>query len=193
MSEFKTPFEKQVHDYQFQTFGGSRYVGRHLGEVQFPAEEMKKLLNFLDKPKNFLVICGNPGLGKTHFCAAISDWVLKTFDSYRYWHDEKLQERLMEGFDTNEGSPKRLSYLIDDQLVILDDVGCNGWSTWKEKVLFNFIDSRYNSMLPTIFTSNLSRSEFYKVYEPRITSRLFSKENLIIECMDGVDCREHGM
>jgi DNA replication protein DnaC len=145
---------------------------------------MQKISNFLKDPKNFLVIIGEPGTSKTHFCSALAEWILTTFNSHRYWLEEKLHERLQEGFDSNEGSPKTLKYLIDDHLIILDDVGSNGWSTWKEKVFFNFIDSRYNSTMPTIITSNLTRSEFYNTYEPRTCSRLFAKENLIIELND---------
>lgn len=146
---------------------------------------MQKIIAYLKDPKNFLIIIGEPGTSKTYFCAALAHWILSTFNTHRYWLEEKLLERLQEGFDSNEGSPKALKYLIDDHLIILDDVGSNGWSTWKEKVLFNLIDARYNTMMPTIITSNLTRSEFYKTYEPRTCSRLFAAENTIIE-LEGV-------
>ena len=85
-----------------------------------------------------------------------------------------------------------LQWLIDDQLLILDDVGSTGVREWREEVLFDLIDARYNSMLPTVITSNFTQADFKKLYHPRVCDRLFASENIIIEIEDGTSLRGQG-
>jgi len=144
----------------------------------------------MSKPEHFLVICGGAGISKTHTCASLTEWILKRFNTSRYWNELKIHEALKNSWDSTSGDI--LKYLIDDELVIFDDVGSGGLSDWKEKILMEIIDQRYNSMLPTIFTSNLFKSDFEKEYHPRIASRLFATENTIIEIFDAVDQRTLG-
>ncbi len=148
-----------------------------------------------------LVYHGNPGIGKTYLCAALTEWSLVKFDTRRYWKEEELLKRLRIGISDGNGDYlQNLKYYTDDELVILDDVG-SGINPSKEsyrdlefrrEVFFSFLDARYNSQLPTIITSNFSKDEFLKVYSERIVSRLFSAENTIITVMDGVDKRSLG-
>jgi hypothetical protein len=44
-------------------------------------------------------------------------------------------------------------------------------------------------MLPTVLTSNYSSNEVAKLFHGRVHSRMFAKENTIIEIHDGVDNR----
>lgn len=83
-----------------------------------------------------------------------------------------------------------LKYMIDDEFLIIDDIGSSTKHTeWREEVLFYILDSRYNSMKPTIFTSNFSQDEFKEKYHSRIHSRLFATENTLIEIPKGTDYR----
>lgn len=86
-----------------------------------------------------------------------------------------------------------LKWLTDDELVILDDVGSTGLRDWREEILFEFIDSRYNSMQPTIITSNFSMKEFKSLYQGRIYDRLSASENTIIEIHDSPSLRGQGL
>ncbi len=118
---------------------------------------------------------------------------MKTFDSWRYWDESELLKRVRSGMEDYKGDYlETLRLLIDDQLVMIDDVGSTGLNDWREEILFDAIDERYNTMLPTVITSNFSIAEFKKVYHPRICSRLFATENTIIEILDGVDLRGQG-
>ncbi len=92
--------------------------------------------------------------------------------------------------------------MIDDELVILDDVG-SGINPekvsyrdleFRREVFFSFLDYRYNAQLPTIITSNFTQKDFNEVYSERICSRLFSSENTIISIFgEGLDKRKKGM
>ncbi len=91
---------------------------------------------------------------------------------------------------------------MDDEFVILDDVasGINPDKVtyrdleFRREVFFSFLDYRYNSKKPTVITSNLTREQFKQVYSERIFSRLFAKENTIIEIFDdSLDKRAQGL
>lgn len=147
-------------------------------------------MEFMKKPKNFLVFCGSPGIGKTFFCSCLIEWAMKTFSSFRYWNEAQLLQRIRDGMDSFKGDYLRhLSQLVDDPLVMLDDIGSQGINEWRAEVIFDTIDLRYNSMLPTVITSNFTKAEFQKKYHPRLASRIFAKENIVIEIHDGFDKR----
>jgi DNA replication protein DnaC len=185
------PTEAQIHEKQ-QLLLGRRFVAKSLSELRTPEWAQVKISNFMKKPTNFLVYCGNPGLGKTHLISGMFEWIMKNYgQNWRYWKEDRLLENLRSSMDSMKGDYlQHLKYMIDAEFLILDDVGSSKKKTdWREEVLFDLIDTRYNSMQPTIITSNFSEQEFKEFYHPRIHSRLFSKENTIIEILDGIDFR----
>lgn len=144
------------------------------------------------KPKNFLVYCGSPGIGKTFLCAALTEWAFNKFgNDWRYWRENDLLKKLRDSMDTMQGDYLDvLKYMIDAEFLILDDIGSSTKeSSWREEVLFAVIDYRYNNLKPTMFTSNYCQKEFQEKYHERVRSRLFSIDNTIIEIPNGVDFR----
>jgi DNA replication protein DnaC len=157
----------------------------------------------MKEPKNMLVFHGTPGIGKTYFCAALTDWMISKFDTYRYHTEEEVLRRLREGIAEGKGDYLiGLEYLIDDDFVMLDDVG-SGINPdkvtyrdleFRREVFFSFLDYRYNCQKPTIITSNFTKAQFGEVYSERILSRLFAAENTIISLFDPTkDKRALGM
>lgn len=155
-------------------------MGASLSQV--PPAILNKLIPFCKSPKNFLLFCGSPGIGKTHFCAALSEWALRNFMTVRYWKEAELLKKLRNSMDAYKGDYlEHLKEMVNHDFLIYDDIGSTGSTEWREEVLFEILDTRYNSMLPTVFTSNLSKNEFKNMYHPRIYDRLFARENIIIE------------
>lgn len=147
----------------------------------------------MKNPENFLVFCGNPGIGKTYLCAALTGWALFKFGTnFRKWTEYDLLRKVREGIDKNWEQIKCLKDLIDDSLIILDDVGSQSITDWRRDIFFDAIDFRYNSMLPTIITTNMYREDFKTRYHERVYSRVFATENTIIELHDGEDFRQQG-
>lgn len=137
----------------------------------------------------FLVFCGNAGIGKTRLCAALVEYCLTNFKSFRYWKEQDLLQRVRSSMTEFKGDYfETLKLLIDDEMLILDDIGSSGVNEWREEILFKTIDERYNSMQPTVITSNFTRQEFKNLYHPRIYSRIFANDNFIIE-ITGQDLR----
>ena len=146
----------------------------------------------MKKKKNFLILSGGPGCGKTYLCAAMYGWIISNFRHFRVWREYDLLKRIKSGIEKGWDPTENLQYLIDDDLIILDDVGSQGHNEWREKMLFETIDIRYNAQKPTIITTNLRKQDFEQRYHPRIASRLFASENLLIEFEDGDDLRKSG-
>jgi len=185
--------EKKAISIKRQLFG-ERYANASISQLTIPIWAQNKLQQFLKSPKNFLVFCGNPGIGKTYFCAALIDWAIKNFNTFRVWKEALLFQKLRASIKDNQGDYLQiLTGFIDDELIILDDVGSQGVNEWREEVIFDALDFRYNQMLPTIITSNFSKKDFQEIYHPRVSSRLFAAENTIIEMHDAPDLRLQGL
>lgn len=153
----------------------------------------QNIIEWMKKPSNILIFNGSPGIGKTYFCAALTEWALSKFNTVRYHKEENLLRALRLGISEGRGDYlTTLELMTDSELVILDDVGSginadrdtNRDLEFRREVFFSFLDKRYNSELPTIITSNFSKKDFEKVYSQRITSRLFASENTIISIFD---------
>ena len=121
-----------------------------------------------------LVYNGNAGTGKTYLCAALTEWTFTHFRSRRYHREENLLRRLRLGISEGKGDYLiNLEHFIDDDIVLLDDVG-SGINPSKEshrdlefrrEIFFSFLDYRYNCQKPTVITSNFTKQEFieYKI------------------------------
>ena len=204
--EREREIERRVIEFQRNNFE-ERYVGAHISKLQIPDEYSDYVLGQIDKfmknPKNMLVFLSTPGLGKTYFCAALAEWMIRNFNSYRYHKEEGILKKLRECISEQRGDYlEALKLLTDDEIVIMDDVasGMNPEKNtyrdyeFRREVFFSFLDYRYNTMKPTIITSNLTRNQFYEVYSERIESRLFAEENIIIKIFDSsTDKRKIGM
>jgi DNA replication protein DnaC len=193
--------EEAVHEFQRKNYG-ARYVGSSLSELEIPDQAAQLMLKFMNEPKNILLYHGSAGCGKTKFCASVTEWLFKTFNTFRIHKEFELLAKLREiiGFGTGDYA-RALDFMIDDDLVILDDVG-SGINPekvsykdleWRREVFFNFLDSRYSSQKPTIITSNFTKDQFETVYSERIVSRLFASENSFISIYgEGYDKRAQG-
>jgi DNA replication protein DnaC len=141
-----------------------------------------KISQWMKNPKNFLIYLGNPGIGKTFLCAALIPWAMERFINFRYHNERQLFTKVRQSMDEGKGDfLECLKWLLDDEFVMLDDIGSSGFTEWRKDIFFEAIDQRYNSMKPTLITSNLSKEDFIKIYHPRLNSRLFASENTVIE------------
>ncbi len=172
---------------------GERYVGACMAKLNFSDCAMQKIHNWTNNPKNMLVFLGQPGIGKTYFLSALIPWAVDKFNNFRYYKEADLLKKLRTSIAENSGDYlETLKYLIDDELIILDDLGSQGLNDWREEVMFDTIDQRYNAMLPTVITSNFTKEEFERNYHERISSRIFAKENTLIQIFDTYDLRKDG-
>lgn len=186
MSESK---EARIRDLQAHHVG-KRYAGATLANVN-DAGSGNLVIPWLKKAKNFLIYLGAPGVGKTYFCSALIPWIDGKYNTYRYWNERDLLSRLRLVISQEKGDYlKEIEYLLDDQFVMIDDLGSSGVNDWRKEVIFEIVDRRYQSEMPMVFTSNLTRKEIYDQMGARTHSRLFAKENIVIEMHEGQDMRQ---
>lgn len=185
--------EQKLHTMQEKMFG-RRFVGACLSNVQLKADQNEKMSNWVNNPQNFLVVLGPPGVGKTYICSAMIELAMNKFHSYRVWNERQLLSAVRQTISDDNAIDfhKAMEYFIDDEFIIIDDVGSTGQTEWREEMLMALVDIRYAGRKATVFTSNLSVSDFYRRYEKRICSRIFATNNTILDLDGAIDHRSEG-
>lgn len=135
---------------------------------------------------------GNPGTGKTYLASAILAYAFKHFNTVRYWKEEFLFNHLRNSIDQYGDYITTLQLAMDDEFCVVDDIGSTPVNDWRKEVIFNAMDIRYGTALPTVITSNLTRDQIAHKYEPRTADRIFAKENTIIELFNVPSLRSQG-
>lgn len=185
---------ERTEEYQSRLFG-KRFRGATLAKSKIDTRSSGRIAGWLAKPKGFLLIWGPPGIGKTYICSALLESILPRYRSVRAYSERNLLRRIRSSFDQVATGDYLtvLHDLIDDEVIIIDDLGSSGYTEWREEILFEAVDFRYENTAPTVITTNLSPSEISSTYGRRIYSRLFAKENTIIDLSGLDDLREEGL
>lgn len=185
--------EQKLHDMQEKMFG-RRFVGACLSNIQLKSDQNDKICKWVNHPENFMIVIGPPGVGKTYICSAMIELAMTKFTSYRVWNERQLLSAVRQTISSDMAIDfhKAMEHFIDDDFIIIDDVGSTGQTEWREEMLMALVDIRYAAKKPTLFTTNLTVSDFYKRYEKRICSRLFAGNNIILDLEGNVDHRAEG-
>ena len=173
-------------------------MGASLSQSLLSDSNLNVIKKWLDSERKFLVFVGNPGIGKTYHCAAVYNWIVqhkKNKDDFiRYYSEANFLNKMRSSINEFSGSyVEHMQQLADDKWILMDDVGSTGINKWREEVFFEFLDFRYDLDLPTMITSNLEDHDFLSQMHPRVHSRLFSRENFIINSQDCIDFRRNGI
>jgi DNA replication protein DnaC len=143
-------------------------------------EIMRRNLMFCkDYAENFhlpgtgLLFSGRTGLGKTHLSLAIAGKVIDNGFHVIYGSAPDLFRKIEnEHFGREQGDT--MTTLQSAQLLVLDDIGAEWDSGFYVSVFYNLLNSRLNSRLPLIISTNLNLMELEKRYDERIVSRLLT-------------------
>ena len=163
-SEFDLSFYPETYQYN-----GTSYSCK---------SKMAEILNFcisyandFSEHSQSLFMLGKTGLGKTFLSSCIANELIGkgvnvAFDSIQNY----LRYIENEHFGRADGDT--LELLLNAELLILDDLGCEFKSSFNSATIYNLINSRCNMGKPTIVSSNLSINELSERYDDRIISRL---------------------
>ncbi len=125
---------------------------------------------FASQPEGWLVFSGPSGCGKTHLAVAIAGSCIDVGQAVIFMVTPDLLDHLRSAYQpgSDVGYDDLFELVRSAPVLVLDDLGVQSATPWAEEKLFQLINHRYNSQLPTVFTTNLDPSEF----DARIRSRL---------------------
>jgi len=116
-----------------------------------------------------LLICGPVGTGKTHLAVAILSAAFKRDISAALVYVPDLLAELRQEI----GKERILSDKVRSRrFLVLDDLGAEKPSEWTEQELTRLINHRYEHMLPTVVTTNLSQQSLADKLGARGADRL---------------------
>ena len=138
---------------------------------------------------NGLYMYGKTGLGKTHLSLAIANKVLdKGYDVY-YGSIQSIMDKLeAEHFGRLPREDSIKEDILTCDLLIIDDLGAEFATQFTNAELYNILNSRLLSSLPTIISTNLDISEIAEKYTQRVASRIMGSMDAIYFC--GKDIRQ---
>lgn len=131
-------------------------------------------LKYARKPMGWFVLRGGFGVGKTHLAAAIAHEQKLRSSNVIFITATELLDRLRTTFsDKSEGSfDERFNRVRKADLLVLDDYDADMGSAWTREKLFQILDYRYVSRLPTVITTareKLGDRLESRIYDERIS------------------------
>jgi len=153
-------------------------------------KRLHRFADNFDTTKDFLLLVGGTGLGKTHLSTSVAKALIDSGYDVVY----EIAQNIFSDFDTDRfrdrysDSELLSEKYLDCDLLIIDDLGTEIVTSYTVSYLYNIINTRINKKLPIIISTNLSAKEIKNMYHERITSRLFGEFNIVK--FDGTDIRQ---
>ena len=129
----------------------------------------------LARKKENLLFTGSTGVGKTFLTNCIAKELIDSGHSVIYLSAGDLFEvfsRNKFDYDTPEDMRDTYRYILDCDLLIIDDLGTELNNSFTSSQLFYCINERMNMSRSTIISTNLSLKQLRDSYTDRVTSRI---------------------
>lgn len=145
-------------------------------------KNLEKALNvaamFAERPGGILLIMGLSGVGKTHLAAAIGNYWREQGERPLFIEGMIFLDELRSSYDpsSRKNFNKRFQSVLETDLLIFDDLEAKNNSTWANEKLFQLIDHRYVSRMPTVITTHNDINDFdmrlqTRLVDPRRSTR----------------------
>ena len=148
-----------------------------------PRRRMEEILDLcqnyaatFDTASPSLLFFGETGLGKTHLSLSIAGEVINAGYSVIYNSAQNIFNELQkERFGKGEADGRFEPMVLECDLLVLDDLGAEFSTQFTNAALYNIVNTRINSSLPTIISTNLNIKEIEERYTRRVSSRLIGE------------------
>ena len=174
----------------FENFSLEMYPEGVREEMADLLEDLKEYASKFTAKSSNLIFVGGTGLGKTHLSTALAKAIIEKGYNVVYetatnvfadFENDRFRDRY-------SGEAPVATKYMECELLILDDLGTEVVTNFTVSCLYNLINTRLNKCLPTILSTNLNSNEIRKIYNDRITSRLFG--DFEIKVFRGNDIRK---
>jgi DNA replication protein DnaC len=124
-----------------------------------------------------LLLIGPPGTGKSLLAAMIlNELIMVQKRTCRYIKISRdFFQQLRATFNNDSGTYGRTDSVFNEiarqDVLVIDDFGIQSDSEWEQRMLYDLVDARYESELPTIITSNIDLDAVRNLFKGRIYSR----------------------
>jgi DNA replication protein DnaC len=127
--------------------------------------------NFAEAPEGWLLIHGPSGAGKTHVAAAIANRCIERGVPALFVVVPDLLDHLRSAYSPNSDITYDvlLEQVRNAPVLILDDLGTQHATAWAQEKLFQILNHRYNTQMPTIVTTNLGVDRLDERLRMRLT------------------------
>lgn len=156
-------FQPRIQSMTFENFYASHH-GLTKEESSSLQGVRSACLKYAEQPDGWVILTGQPGCGKTHLAAAIAHYRLLQGDVPMFVKVSRLLQKVRSTFDQKSELTLQdiMSEIENAPLLILDDLFfklSSAWkSEWANEQLFELVDYRYESRLPTIITTTLTEA-----------------------------------
>ena len=155
-------------------------------ELQNSGEAVQDYFNKKKYKEKGLFLFGKVGVGKTYDIYALTKSLLKENMDVQVFNLPRLLNVIRASFSKQEvynedaddysyafvKDMSDIEKLINVEVLMIDDIGAEKPSDWVAETLYHLINSRYEKMKTTIFTSNLNLDELAERINHRIITRI---------------------
>lgn len=142
----------------------------------------KEFVRVFDKRHDNLLFTGSTGVGKTFLTNCIARELMDDFHSVIYLTASDLFDvfsRNKFDYDNAEDMKDMYRFILDCDLLIIDDLGTELNNSFTSSRLFYCINERMNMSRSTIISTNLTLARLRDSYTDRVTSRIMSGYRII--------------
>lgn len=149
-------------------------------ELEYIRMVVKRCMTFVRQFKESggnLLFTGSTGVGKTFLTNCIARELINQYLSVISLSSHDLIEIFSKhkfSYDTEEDIENAYRYILDCDMLIIDDLGTEMNNTFVSSQLFYCINERINRQKGTIISTNLSMDMLRDSYSDRVASRLMS-------------------
>ena len=142
----------------------------------------REFVRDFDKKHDNLLFTGSTGVGKTFLTNCIARGLMDDFHSVIYLTASDLFDvfsRNKFDYDNAEDMKDMYRFILDCDLLIIDDLGTELNNSFTSSQLFYCINERMNMSRSTIISTNLTLARLRDSYTDRVTSRIMSGYRII--------------
>jgi len=151
---------KSLNEFEYESVVHEKYIEDYINHFR----------DYFEVGKGLLII-GITGTGKTHLAVGLCmELYMRYGINLKYINYVEFLEELKISYSNN--SENNLEKYKRADFLVIDDLGAEAPKEWSSEKLYYLVNYRYNAMLPTIVTCNLTAKELRDKVGDRTYGRL---------------------